>query len=967
MTDPEVSNPLREPVESGGMGGIPDLKAALATLQHEHEELAARLAEAHRQNEELRRRLEQALVSEGAFQPSDLASDVPFNVLVDGAPWAVFLQSRGRFAYVNPAALRLFGTDAPQQLLGRQVEDFVPPSHREEVRRRIWALGHAKTPVARREELFLRVDGTEVPVEVSAVPIAFAGAPGAVVFVTDLTERRQAEAALRRSEERQRAIIASSPIPIVTLDPQGAVLTWNPAAERAFGWSEAEALGRRLPTVPDEFLGQFEGLLARLRSGESFSSLELTRRRRDGTPIEIALSTAPIRDEEGQVVAILSVMADITLRKRSEQELLRKHAMLARTEAIARVGSWAWEVETDRVTWSEELFRIFGFEPAEEAPPLAEHQNCYAPADRQRLLQAVEACIQDGTPYELEARIVRPDGLERTCIVRGIAEEVQSGRAVRLAGSVHDITERKRAEDELRASEEKFRRLFSEHSAVKLLLDPSTGRILDANEAAARFYGWSVETMRQMNVAQINTLSAEQIHAEMDRARREGQIHFEFRHRRADGSVADVELFSSRVNLDGKEYLHSIVHDVTQTRRLEAQLLQAQKLESVGRLAGGVAHDFNNMLGIILGYSEMAMNMVPLTDPLHSDLQEIREAARRSADIARQLLTFASRQTIEPRILDLGETVEAMLKMLRRLLGENIELEWRCEQDLWPVLMDPSQVDQVLANLCVNARDAIRGGGRIAIEMRNVSFDEAFCDLQGGFLAGDHVLLSVSDDGTGMDRQTLEHLFEPFFTTKPLGEGTGLGLATVYGIVKQNRGFINVYSEPGHGSIFKIYLPRHRIGPVSSSTEAPSRPAERGRETVLLVEDEKSLLRMTSMMLETLGYRVLPASSPGEALKLAAVFASEIHLLITDVVMPEMNGRELAREMLLLRPGIKSLFTSGYTANVIAHHGVLDEGVCFLQKPFSAGELGDRVREALQGRFVLGMGECPPLEGPERA
>ncbi len=941
-----------------------DLKAALASLRQQNQDLTLRLTEAHSQNESLHVLLEQAAsVTKNASSPSAFPPGVPFSSLVDDAPWAVFLQSRGRFAYVNPAALRLFGADGPEQLLGHRVEDFVHPPDRPEVRRRIRALCETKTPAPRREEIFLRLDGTEVPVEVSAVPIEFEGAPGAVVFVTDLTERRLAEAALRWSEERQRAVIASSPLPIVTLDPEGHVLTWNRAAEQTFGWSEAEALGRLLPTVPDESLGQFEGLLACLRSGESFSGLELTRRRRDGTSIEIALSTAPVRDEEDQVVAILSVMADITRRKRSEEELRRKHAMLVRTEAIARVGSWAWEVESDRVTWSEELFRIFGLEPAEEAPPLAEHLDRYVAEDRVLLLQAIEACVRDGTPYELEARLVRPDGQERTCVVRGIAEEVQSGRAVRLAGSVHDITERKRAEDELRASEEKFRKLFSEHSAVKLLIDPASGRILDANQAAARFYGWTVETMRQMNIADINTLSVEQVHAEMERARREGQIHFEFRHRKSDGSVADVDLFSSRVVLDGKEYLHSIVHDVTQTRRLEAQLLQAQKLESVGRLAGGVAHDFNNMLGIILGYSEMALNMVPITDPLFSDLQEIREAARRSADIARQLLTFASRQTIEPRILDLGETVEGVLKMLRRLLGENIELEWRCQQDLWPVLMDPSQVDQVLANLCVNARDAIREVGRITIEMRNVSFDEPFCELHLGFQAGDHVLLSVSDDGVGMDRQTLEHLFEPFFTTKPLGEGTGLGLATVYGIVKQNRGFIDVYSEPGQGSIFKIYLPRHRVGPASPSKEAPSRPAQGGRETILLVEDEKSLLRMASMMLETLGYRVLSASSPGEALRLAGASASDIHLLITDVVMPEMNGRELAREMLLLRPGIKSLFTSGYTANVIAHHGVLDEGVCFLQKPFSASDLADRVREALRWESAWGQGSCLSEEG----
>ena len=382
--------------------------------------------------------------------------------------------------------------------------------------------------------------------------------------------------------------------------------------------------------------------------------------------------------------------------------------------------------------------------------------------------------------------------------------------------------------------------------------------------------------------------------------------------------------------------------------KLHSKLIQAQKMESVGRLAGGVAHDFNNMLGVILGHTEMALEKVDPTQPLFDDLQEIRKAAERSGELTRQLLTFARKQIIAPRVIDLNETVEGMLKMLRRLIGEDIDLSWLPGNNLAPVKVDPSQIDQILVNLCVNARDAIDDVGKVTIETESVTFDETYCADNTGFVPGEYVLLAVSDNGCGMDSETLGHLFEPFFTTKKIGKGTGLGLATVYGAVKQNNGFIKVYSEPGQGTTFKVYLPRHAARPSSfMPTQGPGQPAERGHETILLVEDEPSILKMTAIMLERQGYTVVPASTPGEAIRLAQEYLGRIDLLITDVVMPEMNGRDLASNLLSVYPDLKRLFMSGYTANVIAHHGVLDEGVNFIQKPFSRKDLAAKVRESL--------------------
>jgi PAS domain S-box-containing protein len=388
--------------------------------------------------------------------------------------------------------------------------------------------------------------------------------------------------------------------------------------------------------------------------------------------------------------------------------------------------------------------------------------------------------------------------------------------------------------------------------------------------------------------------------------------------------------------------------DITERRRaekehekLQAQFAQAQKMESIGRLAGGVAHDFNNMLSVILGSAEM--EQLDPSDPLCVNFKEIAEAGRRSARLTQQLLAFARKQTVTPEMLDLNTTVTDMLTMLQRLIGENIELEWLPGTELWPVKLDASQVDQVLANLCVNARDAIAGIGHVTIVTQNRMLDAADCANAPGTNPGAYVLLSVRDSGCGMDETTRSHLFEPFFTTKNLGEGTGLGLSTVYGIVAQNNGLITVNSAPGNGTTFNIFFPRHLGKPKQVTQASSTAPVLRGHETVLLVEDEPSILRLSQRILERGGYQVVMAATPGEAIRLAEEHAGDIHLLITDVIMPEMNGRDLAKRLLVLYPNMRCLFMSGYTSDIIAHQGVIDAKMNFLQKPFTASNLTAKV------------------------
>jgi signal transduction histidine kinase len=394
-------------------------------------------------------------------------------------------------------------------------------------------------------------------------------------------------------------------------------------------------------------------------------------------------------------------------------------------------------------------------------------------------------------------------------------------------------------------------------------------------------------------------------------------------------------------------YANVYALDVTDHHRLEAHLRQAQKLESIGTLAGGVAHDFNNLLMGIMSYVDMCRDDIEPSHPINEWLDEVTKATKRSADLTRQLLAFARQQTIEPVVLDLNDTVSGMLKMLRLLIGEDIDLTWKPGPLLWPVKLDPSQIDQILANLIVNARDAISGTGKITIATEHTTIDEHYASENADAEPGQYVMLSVSDDGKGMEQDLLDRIFEPFFTTKEVGRGTGLGLATVYGIVRQNKGFLDVSSRPGQGTTFRIYLPLLIEELLANPDDDDFQTIVGGDETIMLVEDEKAILDTTRIFLEGIGYSVLAADSPAAALDLAEVHEDGIDLLITDVIMPGMSGRDMADKLAADRPDMKVLYMSGYTASVIANRGVLIEGMNFLSKPFTRTVLAQKTREIL--------------------
>lgn len=402
-----------------------------------------------------------------------------------------------------------------------------------------------------------------------------------------------------------------------------------------------------------------------------------------------------------------------------------------------------------------------------------------------------------------------------------------------------------------------------------------------------------------------------------------------------------------KLDNSGNMIRFGMIQDITKAKYLELKLIQAQKMEAVGHLAGGIAHDFNNKLAVILGYTGMMLDKGRHLPMNYEDLEEVHKAASLAADLTDQLLIFSRKKQVSPQLLDLNQVISGMVKMLKRLIGENIELVWNPGKDLWTIKIDRAQFDQILANLSVNARDAILSAGTLTIETKNISLDADFCDSHFGYTPGDYVMLIVTDTGAGIDKATLQHVFEPFFTTKEEGKGTGLGLATVYGIVKQNSGFIDVYSEVGMGTSFKIFLPRAKAASNSTSNALSEQNNPFGTETILLVEDDDALLQFTKRILEQYGYNVISTASPLHALNIAKLHEETIHLLFTDVVMPQMNGKELKDAVKKLLPGVKTLYASAYTSDVIARQGVIDEGVDFLHKPYSITQLLQKIREIL--------------------
>jgi PAS domain S-box-containing protein len=860
------------------------------TKRPTYEELEKRIQRLQKAESELR-------LTEGALKESEQK----YRSLVDFSPLSFLITVEETIVFVNPAVLKLFGVKDENEVIGTSPGNWIHPDFIDLARRRrsrVLEKGGMAEPV---ELTLVGKDGREIIVQVNAVRITHNGFPAILSVFQDITQRKRMEEELVSQATRHRILMEQSRDGIVILDQDGQVFQSNRRFADMLGYP-FEAMSR-LKVFDWEFLYSPERIIEMINSiDEKGDHFETKHRRRDGSIYDVEISTNAAWFA-GQKM-IFCVCRDITERKRAEKALEKRLVELTQP------------LDSPEGIGFEDLFNIAEiqrlqdeFAQAVNVASIITHPDgtpITVPSNFCRLCQDIIRKTEKGLTncFKSDAALGRrnPSGpTVQPCLSGGLWD---AGAAISVGGR---------------------------HIANWLI-----GQVRDAEqtEAKMRVYARTIGADEEAVVMAFHEVPA------MSRQQFEKIARVLF-------TLANQLSNAAYQNVQQARFIAEQKRAEAEREKLQALLTQAQKMESVGRLAGGVAHDFNNMLGVILGHTELALERADENCSLYADLKEIQTAARRSADLTKQLLTFARKQIIEPKQMDLNDTVEGMLNMLRRLIGEDIDLIWTPAAHLWPVKMDPSQIDQILVNLCVNAQDAISGLGKVTIETGGYSFDQEYCSDHPGFIPGDFVLLAVGDNGCGMNKETLDNLFEPFFTTKDVGKGTGLGLATVYGIVKQNNGFINVYSEPGRGSTFKIYLPRLVTGDETAVVIPERKTAPGGDEIILLVEDEPAILRMTRMMLERKGYTVLSAATPAQAEEIAKKNAGTIDLLMTDVVMPGMNGRDLADKLTAFYPGIKLLFMSGYTADVIAHQGVLDEGVAFIQKPFSMVDLAVKLREVL--------------------
>ena len=670
--------------------------------------------------------------------------------------------------------------------------------------------------------------------------------------------------------------------------------------------------------------------------------------RGDGTEGYIRMSSAPVSDSEGKVVAAVAIVVDVTDQRQAERAV---RATDERFKFVAKATNdviWDWDFKTNSLVWNDSVETVFGHKQNKIFPEIQWWYDHIHPDDRDRVVGGIHAVIDNGgTSWSDQYRYRRADGKYADVMDRGYIARDLTGAAVRMIGAMTDVTERSRSVAAIRFQAQ----LLNAVQQAVVATDPD-GIVIFWNAFAEKLYGWTAAEAVGQAVEELTSSPFLREHAtEIAEKGAAGESWTgEFLVQGKSGKAFPALLTTSPVRDENSKVLGfvRVSIDLTERRNLEEQFRQSQKMDAVGRLAGGIAHDFNNLLTVIRLNTEIIMEGFDPTDPRSEDVKQIRAAAERASSLTRQLLAFSRKQILQPRVLDLNSVVNTVEPMLRRLIGEDITISSSCAARGY-IVADPGQLEQILVNLVVNARDAMPQGGTISIETGNVELDETYTSEHAPVIPGRYVMLAVGDNGIGMSRDIREHAFDPFFTTKEAGKGTGLGLATVYGIVKQSGGYVWIYSEPGLGTTLKLYFPEVSSATAFKAEEYKAIPNERARgsETILLVEDEDAVRGLTSRILERQGYRVIAAQHGKEAMDIATKEEGRIDLVLTDIVMPGMNGRGLVERLTGIRPRIKSLYMSGYTDDDIVRRGFVEPSKSFLQKPFTSEALLRTVRKVL--------------------
>jgi PAS domain S-box-containing protein len=848
----------------------------------------------------------------------------------------VALDREWRFIYVNRMAEKAIGLPR-EELLGRNMWELFPDlagtQFEAEYRGAV-----SEGRVRHFQEYYRRLDAW---FEKHLYP----SEDGLTVFFRDVTERRRTEAELRESEEMHRLLFERNPLPLWVYDVETLrFLAVNESAARRYGYSREEFLSMTIRDIrpPEDVPALMEDVAsAPVGYGGPSPWRHLTK---DGSVIDVEITSYPLTF--GGRPARFVLANDVTERHRAERALLGSEARLAGIVESAMDAIITIDEQQRVVLFNAAAEEMFGLTASEA---LGRPLDDFIP---RRYRAAHREYIRDFGTTGVTSRVMagaravsalRADGVE--FLVEASISQIEASGQKLYTVIMRDITERREAEERLiRISR------AVEGTSDGIRITDLAGNSIYHNPAFLRLVGYTVEELNAaggLNAFMADEALAREMHGTIASGRSwRGEAELKSR----DGRAVFVHVSADAIKDDSGSIigLMCIYTDITERRQMEVQFRQAQKMEAVGRLAGGIAHDFNNLLTAITGYSDLVVDSLSPSDPVRRDVEEIRKAGERASTLTRQLLVFSRQQVLQPKVVDLNALVIGIEHLLRRLIGEDIELSTALDPDLTSVKADPGHIEQVIMNLAVNARDAMPRGGRLTIETKNVRLDEQYAREHGRVVTpGPYVLLAVSDTGVGIDEITLQRIFEPFFTTKEQGKGTGLGLSTVYGIVKQSGGHVWVYSEKGRGATFKVYLPPAGARAEAEEAEEPAK-AERGTGTLLLVEDEEMIRKLARKVLEGGGYTVLEAANGLEALRAAEAYEGPIHLLVTDVVMPQMGGGDLVERVTPLRPGMRVLYMSGYTDAAIVHHGVLDEGTNFIQKPFTPDALLRKVREVLE-------------------
>ncbi len=855
----------------------------------------------------------------------------------------ILADETGSMLDVNDRAEEVYGYSRAE-LLGRSFQMLRPPEARvslEEYLRPLWEQGSVRI-----ETVHQRRDGSRIPVDVSVGLIVVDGRPFFQGIVRDMSEWAASRDQLRESETRFRAAAERFPGILAIFDSELRYTYANGTAQELSGMPLERALGRTNEEVfPEEFYAPFLPLLKACRDTGRPQQAEGDVRLQ-GRWFRMEIHVVPIPGADGRPNEILGFAYDLTALARAEEAARAKEQSLALALRAARAGAWSGDPATGRVSWDDRTCELFGVRPGSFGGTMEDFLLHVHQADRESVAREMQQYLARGGEFSLEFRV--PDGRGGDRWLSNMGEVVldPDGSQVSLSGITMDVTERKSAFENLR----KLARAV-DCSPVSVLITDAEGVIEYVNPRFCETSGYSAGEVLGQNPRILNSGRQDKaFYGDLWSTVTAGrEWHGEFWNRRKNG-----ELFAERAAIapvvdDGGVITHfvGLKEDVTQIRELEEQFRQAQKMEAVGRLAGGVAHDFNNLLTVIGGFTTMAMRSVQDGSPAHSNLLEVLRASERAANLTRQLLAFSRRQVQSPRVLNLNELLTDMTAMIRRLIGEEITLRTSFAPDLGRIKADPGQIEQVLLNLVVNARDAVGGPGTVEILTGHGSVDEEFAARHPGAAPGPHVVLTVRDTGCGMDTETRAHIFEPFFTTKGPDKGTGLGLATLYGIVQQSRGAVEVESEPGAGTAFRIYLPVCAEAPVARRRPDSSAGWGSGNGSILVVEDNDGVRELVRETLTAAGYRVAAVSGAGPALALAEESGRDFDLLLTDLVMPEVDGCELADRITASRPGLAVLFMSGYPDQTLSRHGLDAGDAPFIRKPFAPAELVERVHAVI--------------------